>query len=39
MHAIIVKQGYALIVAFCNNILFIQILKVVSCEDYVRENM
>ena len=43
MHAIIVKQGLAVIVAFCYNIcLFrnpvITILKVVGCEDCVREN-
>ena len=43
MHAIIVKQGFAVIVAFCYNIcLFrnpiIMILKVVGCEDCVREN-
>ena len=43
MHAIIVKQGFAVIVAFCYNIcLFrnpvITILKVVGCEDCVREN-
>ena len=43
MHSIIVKQGFAVIVAFCHNIcLFknpvIMILKVVVCEDCVREN-
>ena len=43
MHGIIVKQGFAVIVAFCYSIcLFknrvITILKVVGCEDCVQEN-
>ena len=43
MHGIIVKQVFAVIVAFCYNIcLFknpaITILKVVGCEDCAREN-
>ena len=43
LHAVIVKQGFAVMVVFCYNIcLFrnpvIMILKVVGCEDYVREN-
>ena len=41
MFAIIVKQGFAVIVAFCCNICFFRnlattILKVVGCEDCVR---
>ena len=43
MHGIIVKQGFAVIVAFCCNIylfknLVITMLKVVGSEDCVREN-
>ena len=43
MYAIIVKHGFVVIVAFCYNIwLFrnsgIMVLKVVGCEDCVREN-
>ena len=43
MHAIIVKQGFAVIVAFCyNTCLFrnpvITTLKVVGCDDCVQEN-
>ena len=43
MHAIIIKQGFVIIVAFCYNIcLFrspvITILKLAGCEDCVRES-
>ena len=43
MHGIIVKQGFAEIVAFCYNICLLKnpaitILKVVGCEDCAREN-
>ena len=43
MHAIIVKQGFAVIVAFCYNICLFRspvttILKIVGCEDCVEEN-
>ena len=43
MHAIIVKQGFAVIVAFCSNICLFKnpvptILKVVGSEDCVQEN-
>ena len=43
MHAIIVKQGFAVIAAFCCNMcLFrnpvITILKFIGCENCVREN-
>ena len=43
MHAIIVKQSFAVRVTFCYNIslfrnLVTTILKVVDCEDCVREN-
>ena len=42
-HAMIVKHGFAVIVAFCYNISLLRnpvitILKVVGCEDCVREN-
>ena len=44
MHGIIVKQGFAIIVAFCYSTclfkkLVISILKVVGCEECVRENV
>ena len=43
MHAIVVKQGFAVIAAFCSNMcLFrnpvITILKFIGCENCVREN-
>ena len=43
MLAIIVKKGFVVIVAFCYNICLFRdpvtmILKVVGCEDCVREN-
>ena len=43
MHAIVDKQGFAVIVAFCYNIclfknLVIPILKIAGCEDCGREN-
>ena len=42
MHSIIIKQGFAVIVAFCYICLFrnpvITILKVVGCENCEQEN-
>ena len=43
MHAILVEHGFGVIVAFCYNICLLRnsvvtVLKVIGCEDFVRES-